>query len=126
MGFRKISADCKLAAIRLHEHGVLTLETILDCCGFSERTWFRILKLWRETGLVTHPSSTHHGRLRILDTDDIQYLLRLVRNNPDYFLNKFLDLLQKNRFISVHYTTIFRELEQAGMSHKKLKRIPIE
>jgi len=36
------------------------------------------------------------------------------------------DLLQKNQFISVHYTTIFRALEHAGMSRKKLKWIAIE
>jgi transposase len=126
MGFHKISADCKLAAIRLHDNGILPLETILGCCGFSERTWFRILKLWRETGRVDRPGGTRRGRLRILDTDDIQYLLRLVRSNPDYFLDEFLNLHQKNRFISVHYTTIFRTLEHAGMSRKKLKRIAIE
>jgi transposase len=119
MVYRKISADCKLAAIKLHENGQLPLETILECCGFSERTWFRILKLWRETGRVDRPGEIRRGRLRILDTDDIQYLLRLVRCNPDYFLDELLSLLQNNRFISVHFTTIFRELERAGMSRKK-------
>jgi len=99
---------------------------ILECCGFSERTWFQILKLWCETGFVTRPSSTCCSRLQILDTDNIQYLLRLVRNDPNYFLDEFLSLLQKNRFISVHYTTIFHELERAGMSCKKLKCIAIE
>jgi transposase len=126
MGFRKISADCKLAAIRLHDNGVLSLETILECCGFSERTWYRILKLWRETGNVIRPGAIRRGRLRVLETDDIQYLLRLIRCNPDYFLDELLNLLQKNRFISVHYSTVFRELERAGMSHKKLKQIAIE
>src|ERR1700683_2547474 len=123
---RNISADCKLAAIRLHESGLLPLETILDCCRFSRRTWFRVIKLWRESGHVVRLGEIHRGRLRILDTNDIQYLLRLVRNNPDYFLDEMLNLLQTNRFISVHFTTIFRELERAGMSRKKLKRIAIE
>src|ERR1700729_339578 len=37
-----------------------------------------------------------------------------------------LNLLQMNCFISVHFTTIFRELECACMSQKKLECIAIE
>ena len=52
-----------------------------------------------------------HGRMRNLDFTDLQYLLQLVCDNPDYFLNELLHLLKTNQFISVHYTTIHRELE---------------
>jgi hypothetical protein len=41
-------------------------------------------------------------------------------------LDELLNLLKRNRFVSVHYTTIDRELERAGMSHKKLKIIAKE
>jgi transposase len=126
MGFRKISRDCKIAAIRLFELGHLPLDDILHCCGFSERTWYRILKLWNETGDVVKPGKPLRGRPRILDTDDIHYLIRLVRQNPDYFLDELLNLLNTNRFILVHYTTIHRELEHAGVSCKKLKHIALE
>lgn len=126
MGFRHISRDVKLAAIRLHNLGLLPLENILLAVGFSESTFYRILALWNETGDVVKPQKTHLGRPRSLDYDDIKYLLILVRDNPDYFLDEFLGLLQTNRFISVHYTTIHRELERAGMSRKKLKRIAQE
>jgi hypothetical protein len=47
----------------------------------------------------------------------------LVNHRPDWFLNELLGLLKQNRFISVHYTTIHRELVHAGISIKKLKRI---
>ena len=126
MGFRHISRDVKLAAIRLHELDLLSLEDILQCVGFSERTFYQILALWRETGDVVKPKKTRLGRPRSLDYDDLQYLLILVRDNPDYFLDELLDLLEKNRFISIHYTTIHRELERAGVSRKKLKRIALE
>ena len=53
-------------------------------------------------------------------------ILLLVRQNPDYFLDEFLSLLDTNRFISVHYTTIFKELEHANISQKKLQKIAIE
>ncbi|KAJ3536464.1 hypothetical protein NMY22_g6034 [Coprinellus aureogranulatus] len=126
MGFRHISRDVKVAAIRLHESDLLDLDDILDVCGFSRRTFFRILKLWRETGDVVKPDCQTRGRPRILIRDDIDYLLELVNENPGYFLDEFLDLLDTNRFISVHFTTIYRELERLGMSRKKLKKIASE
>ena len=126
MGFRHISRDVKLAAIRLYELNLLSLEDILHCVGFSERTFYQILALWRDTGDVVKPKKTRLGRPQSLDYDDLQYLLILVRDNPDYFLDELLDLLKKNCFISIHYTTIHRELEQAGVSRKKLKRIALE
>jgi transposase len=124
--YRKISRDVKIAAIRLYERELLALYDILDCCGFSERTWFRILKLWRETGDVVPPNHSLRGRLRTLDHNDVQYLCQLIRQNPDYFLEELFYLLRTNRFISVNYVTIHRELERTGVSHKKLKRIALE
>ena len=49
-----------------------------------------------------------------------------MQQNPDYFLDEFLLLLDTNRFISVHYTTIFKELERANVSRKKLQKVAIE
>ncbi|KAG2062763.1 hypothetical protein BDR04DRAFT_1039813 [Suillus decipiens] len=87
MGFRRISHDVKLAAIRLHERDLPSLHNILDSCIFSKRTWFRILKLWRETGDVVNHRPTLRGRLRALDHKDIDIhcLLRLIRQNSNYF-----------------------------------------
>ena len=64
-----------------------------------------------------------------LDQEDITYLLDLIHDNPDYFLDELLHLLETNCFISVHYTTIFRELKHLNVSCKilkKLKKIAIE
>ena len=61
MGNRKISHDVKIAAIWLYEWQLLHLDDILDCCGFSERTFYRILKLWQETGDVINPSRSLRG-----------------------------------------------------------------
>jgi transposase len=126
MVFCKISRDVKIAAIKLFEHDLLELHDILHCCGFSERTWYHILKLWRETGDVIKPSQSLHGRLRLLDCDDVDYLLCLINQNPDYFLDELLYLLKTNQFISVNYLTIHHELECAGVSHKKLKHVTLE
>ena len=123
---RRIERGTKLAGIKLYEHGVLPLATILDVLGYSRRTFFRTLKLWREPGDVVSAPSNMRGRLRVLDYDDLQYLLLLIEENPDYFLDELLDLLKTNRFISVHFSTILRTLERAGVSRKKLRKIAIE
>ncbi|KAG2076546.1 hypothetical protein BDR04DRAFT_1204573 [Suillus decipiens] len=92
MVFCKISDDVKRAAIRLSEHNLLSLQDILDCCRFSERTWYRIMKLWRDTGDVINQPRTARGRVRHLDREDIDYLLQLVHDNPDYLLDELVDL----------------------------------
>ena len=126
MSNRQISCDVKIAAIRLHEHELLQLPDILDCCGFSGRTFYRILKLWRDTGDVVSPNPSLCGRPRLLDREDINYVLSPARANPEYFLDELLSLVKNNRFVSVHFSTIFKELERAGMSRKKLSRIATE
>jgi len=124
--YRKISGDVKLAAIHLHEHQLLSLENILACVGFSESTFWRILKVWRETGDVVSISNRIRGRPRILQCDDVLYLVHLIRHRPEWFLDELLVLLDTNRFVSVHYVTIHCELERVGISLKKLKRIAKE
>ncbi|KAG2353420.1 hypothetical protein BDR07DRAFT_1309480 [Suillus spraguei] len=118
MPFRKISRDVKLAAVKPHEQNILSLEQILDCVSFSEHTFWHMIKLWRETGDVVRHSYGAPGRPRTLNFDNVNYLLRLVKHHPDWFLDELPLLLSDNRFISVHYTTIYRELSRAGISAK--------
>jgi len=125
-GRRKISDDVKMAAIRLYENGALPLSDILEAVDFSRRTFFRTLRLWHETGCVSKPKSALVGRPRKMNMDDVQHLISLVRQNPTWFLDELTDLMDTNRFISVHFTTIHRELERAGMSTKKLRIIAQE
>ena len=126
MPYRKISQDLKLAAMNLYEHELVSLDDILDCVGFSERTFYRVLSLWRETGDVIKYTHGLRGHPHLLVFDDLQYLLHLVRHCPDWFLDELADLLHENHFISVHFSTILQELARAGYSIKKLKRIAAE
>jgi transposase len=122
----RISLDVKIAAMRLYERDLLGLEEILDACGFSLRTFYRVLKLWRTTGdVVSYPTGIQ-GRKRLLDREDLDYLLQLIRATPDLFVDELLTLLEKNQFISVHFTTIYRELERLNISRKKLQKIAEE
>ena len=126
MAYQKICHDVKLTAIRLYEHQLLRLQEILDCCSISKRTWFHFLKLWKETGdVINHPTGIC-GRTHQLDHEDLDYLLQLIQSNPDYFLDELVTLLHTNRFISIHFKTVFTELQWAGMSYKKLKHIAME
>jgi transposase len=113
-------------AIRLFERQLLPLEDILLCCQISERTFYRALKLWRSTGDVVTETASNAGRHRKLDCEDIQYLIRLIRNNPDFFLDELLHLLKTNRFISIHYSTVHAELLRCGISRKRLQKIAKE
>ncbi|KAF8119608.1 hypothetical protein EV363DRAFT_1409892 [Boletus edulis] len=110
MGNKHISRDVKLAAIQLHNQGILSTLEILDCVGFSRHTFLYIQNLYHETGDVV--SRPHNGLL--------------VRHRPDRFLNELTTLLQENQFISAHYTTIHCELSRSSVSYKKLNKVAKE
>ena len=63
------------------------------------------------------------GRPRKLHFNDLFYLLRLIRLRLNWFLDELLELLTTNRFIFIHLTTMFRDLERFKVSKKKLRRI---
>ncbi|KAJ6528021.1 hypothetical protein B0H19DRAFT_969404 [Mycena capillaripes] len=121
-----VQYQVKLAAMNLFERDILPLNDILDICNFSESTFWRTRKLWRETGWVEKPKSEIRGRRRLLHRDNLHYIMSLVNLRPDWFLDELLHLLKHNRYISVHFTTIFRELKRLGMSRKKLQKIASE
>ncbi|KAF5337894.1 hypothetical protein D9611_014776 [Ephemerocybe angulata] len=126
MPYRPISADVKWAAIRLYDRNLLELPDILDCLKLSRRTFFRVRRCLLETGDVVRHSTGLRGRPRQFQFEDIDYLLRVIKHRPDWFLDELQMLLQTNRFVAVHFTTIYRALERARVSRKKLKKIAAE
>ena len=121
MPYRKISRDLKLAAIRLYEGDILELSDILNCLRISWRPFFRIWKLWNETGYIVNRNISAHGHLWVLAHEDIEYLRCIICHQPDWFLNKLDFLLCTNHFIAAHYTMIHQELLRAAITAKKLK-----
>ena len=126
MPYRKISRDLKLAAMRMHEAGILSVAQIINCLQISRRTFYRVLGPWINTGDVIQHTNGVCGRPRLLHFDDINYLIRIIKHQPDWFLDELLSLLETNRFISAHFTTIHQELVRARVSTKKLKKIAAE
>jgi hypothetical protein len=57
---------------------------------------------------------------------DIDYLKRLIKHWPDWFLDELQYMLQTNRFIAAHFTTIHQEFVRAGISSKKIKKVASE
>jgi len=123
---RNISDSVKLAAMKLYERDLPNLDDILECCDLSASTFWQVWKLYKWTGQVSPPKSHTQGRPRKLHFDDLTYFLSLVQQHPSWFLDELLKLLEVNRFVSVHYTTIHCELKQAGISLKKLQIIAKE
>ncbi|PPQ82244.1 hypothetical protein CVT24_012928 [Panaeolus cyanescens] len=126
MPFRKISKDIKLAAIRLYENNILSKAVILDYLNLSSRTFDRIYALWNSTGDVVRVTNGTRGRRRMLHFSDVDHLKCLIKHRPDWFLDELRYLLQTNRFISAHLSTIQRELARAGISRQKIKKIASE
>ena len=126
MPYRKISKDIKIAAMRLYEDDILSKPAILDYLRISSRTFDRVLALWNATGEVVKETNSVRGRPRILHFSDVEYLKRLIRHCPDWFLDELQYLLQTNRFIAAHFTTVHRELVRAGISAKKIKKVASE
>jgi hypothetical protein len=115
---RRISPDVKIAAVRLYELNILSFEETLYCVKFLRRTFFRVWKIYQSTSNVFKPRTSTCGWRGLLAPDDIDYLLRLIRYQPDRFLDEFLYLLQTNCFISVHYKTILRDLQCCRIERK--------
>jgi hypothetical protein len=93
---RIVQSQVKLATMNLYEHDILPLDDILDIVGFSELTFWRTRKLWRTTGWVEKPKSTTSEHRQILQRDDLDYIMNLVKLRPDWFLDKMLNLLKHN------------------------------
>ncbi|KAG2367400.1 hypothetical protein BDR07DRAFT_1393791, partial [Suillus spraguei] len=79
---------------------LLSLCNILDSCGFSESTWFRILKLWRKTSNIMNHRPTLCGRLHALDHEDINCKILTI-----FWTNSHTSLQQ-----SIHICTFHNNL----------------
>ena len=73
----------------------------------------RVNLVWCNEALVwhwrCHQPQTQLGRMCSLS--QLQRCTASAMQNPDYFLNELLHMLKMNHFISVHYVTIYQELE---------------
>ena len=66
------------------------------------------------------------GRPRLLTQKDTLYLLALAWYKPTCFLDEYIKLLERNRFLAVSTSTIHRTFEHAGLSVKHVQKLAKE
>nr|GAT47754.1 Tc1-mariner class transposase [Mycena chlorophos] len=123
---KAIAPRVKDVAITLYKRKLLPLTTILSVVRFSRATFFRALQHKCKTGMPAPLPSRRRGRKRLVLRPDLAHLLNLIRTRTEHFLDELMWHLRRNRFLSVHFTTIFRELERQDISHKRLHKIAAE
>ncbi|PPR00637.1 hypothetical protein CVT26_012330 [Gymnopilus dilepis] len=126
MAFRKIPREIKIAAIQMYQANLLPLAIILDFLDFSYATFYRAYGLWLKTGDVVRHRHVTQGRKHLMHFSNIEYLKRIIRHHPDWFLDELAYLLETNRFIAANFTTVHWELVRAGISTKKIKKVASE
>lgn len=126
MGFRNIPKEIKIAAIRLYQANLLPLPVICDFLSLSRATFYHCFALWLQTGSPVRHMNGVRGRPRRFHFSDVEYLTWIIQHRPDWFLDELAHLLETNRFVTAHFTTVHRELVRAGISHKKIKKIAAE
>jgi hypothetical protein len=75
--------------MKMYERGLMDLDDILDCVGFKESTFYRVLRLYQESGKVVQPKSNLQGHPWKLDFDGSTYLVTLINHHPDWFCYDF-------------------------------------
>ncbi|KAJ8585148.1 hypothetical protein M405DRAFT_745738 [Rhizopogon salebrosus TDB-379] len=81
MPYRSISETRNNPLVQQTE--LRSMTDVLNAVGFSRPTFFRTLKLHRETGHVSKPRSLRHGRPRALNYSEIHHLLEFIKQRPD-------------------------------------------
>ncbi|KAF9044900.1 hypothetical protein BJ165DRAFT_1313079, partial [Panaeolus papilionaceus] len=120
------STGISTSTVRLYADNILSKAVILDYLSLSSCTFDRIYALWNSTGDVIRVTNGVRGRPRMLHFSDVDHLKCLIKHRPDWFLDELGYLLETNRFIAAHLSTIQRELVRAGISRKKIKKIASE
>ncbi|KAJ7627431.1 hypothetical protein FB45DRAFT_979716 [Roridomyces roridus] len=123
---RRIEDSAKIIALRLLNRKRDSRPEIAQLCGFSVRTLGRTVRRFRTTGSVAKAAAIGRGRPRLLHTQDSNYLLKLARHNPCYFLDEYQHFLEKYRHMPVHISTVHRTFERAGLSLKHIQKMASE
>jgi len=59
-------------------------------------------------------------RLHLIEEDDLKWFLKYVHENPEAYLDEYLEAFVEHRNLWVSIPTLMRALQQLNISHKKL------
>ncbi|KAJ7208591.1 hypothetical protein GGX14DRAFT_324055, partial [Mycena pura] len=80
------------------------------------------LRCIQRCGIMTWQLCRVRGLTCLADPNDLQFVLGLLRSNPDYYLDEIKAQLLAVYDIEVSLTTIWRTLKYLGLSKKKVSR----
>ncbi|KIJ56997.1 hypothetical protein M422DRAFT_80294, partial [Sphaerobolus stellatus SS14] len=94
----------------------------------SLRVVERILQLWNEIGsVVCNPKEySKRGRPMVLNEMACNYMMHLVDNDPDLYLDEIALELTETLGVTPALSTVHRTLEMLGYSTKKLSKTALE
>ncbi|TEB22296.1 hypothetical protein FA13DRAFT_1577402, partial [Coprinellus micaceus] len=82
------------------------------------------LKVWDNTGDVS--LGWRGGRSHVLEPAHCEYILSLLENTPDMYLDELQHQLENTHGVVTTISTISRTLHRLGVSSKKLSRMACE
>lgn len=136
---KALSNDARSILFKLHQSDEFTMDHLSALTDVNRRTIYRIIKDWEATGGVERDGK-RTGRPRLLDYLDVQvrcsvpaltdvahqdsichqYLLSSVDQRRDLFLDELRQKLGASSGKYVSDSTIWRTLERAGFTMKRV------
>ncbi|KAF8583080.1 hypothetical protein K439DRAFT_1661483 [Ramaria rubella] len=121
MPFRHISSDLKQRSLWLLAHGY-TLEDTCQILGVSRSSVRQWGDNYEEYGHVVPPSNPNQKRPHLLDGERLHTLVELIEWSQEMYLDELQDWLALEHDILVAITTLDRNIREAGLTYKLLRR----
>ena len=125
MGFQHVSQDLKQRALVLRDRGY-NGHQIHDILGVSPRSIQRWLHNFKIHSSVVVPHSVDQGRPRKFNAAISHDVHTLLIESPDLYLEEILDWLAAARGVWISQTCLHENLQNAGISFKKLRKAAIK
>ncbi|KAF8591388.1 Homeodomain-like protein, partial [Ramaria rubella] len=115
------SRDLKERVIHLCYTLGLTTTEIARILNMSLRVVQCVLKVYEEIGAVANNPKLYakQGRARLLTNRNVEFLLALLEQHPDIYLDELAEELNEQHGVSVSLVTIQRMLKLLGITTKK-------
>jgi transposase len=115
------SMDLRNRAVAMLDEGASSMD-VAEALGVSD-SWVRKMRLRRDVLGDLAPGSPP-GKPRMLTTDDMVELYRLVDEQPDVTLGELVALMAKRLKVRVSISTLSRRLIELGLTRKKRLSTP--
>ena len=98
----------------------MSIGDIVRLSNRCDKTVRNVLKTHRDYNEFMHPFTQPHGRKRLLDRDDLNYLDAILRAEPGLFLDELQEKLRIVRNIEVSISTLSCTLSQLSCHHTQI------